>query len=334
MPKVSVIVPVYKAEKYLLRCIDSILKQTLSDFELILIDDGSPDNSGKLCDDCALKDKRITAIHQENQGVSAARQRGLDIAKGEYVIYADPDDWVESNWLELLYNKAISSNVDIVSCDFIREYMTGSVYQSERPTSYYRNDLIKDLLSEKIWGSTCNKIVRRGIIVDNSISFDKRQNLWEDLLFVSKLVLHGASYEHIDKGLYHYDCFSNTNSIVRKPKPSHIISQKLFLDYILKKIDKKEDFEASIYTRKIQIKQRAFNCGLKFNTLLIDTFPDINQEFINQNRSVHHNVQNYCIALCLKGRPFLGHSIYKAFLQYKKIRNCIINCFLSIKNYG
>jgi len=313
MPKVSIIIPVYKAEKYLSRCVDSILKQTLSDFELILIDDGSPDNSGKICDEYAIKDKRITVIHQENQGVSAARQKGLDTAKGEYVIHADPDDWVESNWLELLYNKAISSNVDIVSCDFIREYMTGSVYQSERPTSYYRNDLIKDLLSEKIWGSTCNKLVKRNFIIENNISFDKRQNLWEDLLFVTKLVLCGASYEHIDKGLYHYDCFSNTNSIVRKSKPSQVNSQQVFLDYIIKEFGEDLDFEKYIYSRKLNVKRTAFYCGVKYNDLLINTYSDINQHIIRNNHSFHHNVKYYCIAQCLKGNPKYGHFVYGFF---------------------
>ena len=87
MPAISIIVPVYKAENYLSRCVDSILEQTFSDFELILVDDGSPDHSGKICDEYAQKDKRITVIHQENQGVSIARQRGLDTAKGKYIIH-------------------------------------------------------------------------------------------------------------------------------------------------------------------------------------------------------------------------------------------------------
>ena len=95
MPKVSIIVPVYKAEKYLNRCVDSILAQTFTDFELLLIDDGSPDRSGEICDEYAKKDSRIRVIHKENGGVSSARQRGLDESIGEYTIHADPDDWVE-----------------------------------------------------------------------------------------------------------------------------------------------------------------------------------------------------------------------------------------------
>lgn len=127
MPKISIIVPVYKAEKYLNRCVDSILAQTFTDFELLLIDDGSPDKSGEICDEYARKDSRVRVIHKENGGVSSARQRGLDESIGEYTIHADPDDWVEPTMLEELYNKANKEDADMVICDFFYEYKTGSV---------------------------------------------------------------------------------------------------------------------------------------------------------------------------------------------------------------
>ena len=117
-PKISVIVPVYKAEDYLHRCVDSILVQTFTDFELILVDDGSPDGSGVLCDKYAQIDKRVKVIHKENGGVASARQCGIDNACSEYTIHADPDDWVEPNMLEELYNKAKESKADMVICDF------------------------------------------------------------------------------------------------------------------------------------------------------------------------------------------------------------------------
>ena len=105
LPKVSVIVPIYKAEAYLNKCVDSLLVQTLKDFELLLIDDGSPDNSGEICDRYAQKDSRVRVFHKENGGVSSARQCGIDNAYGEYTIHTDPDDWVESTMLEELYEK-------------------------------------------------------------------------------------------------------------------------------------------------------------------------------------------------------------------------------------
>ena len=132
---ISVIVPVYKAEKYLSRCVNSILGQTFSDFELILIDDGSPDKSGILCEEFAKKDARIRVIHQKNQGVSAARQKGLDNATGEYVIHADPDDWVEPDWLETLYLEAERTKADMVMCDFERVYSDKTFYCSQKNKS-------------------------------------------------------------------------------------------------------------------------------------------------------------------------------------------------------
>lgn len=120
-PKVSVIVPIYKAESYLYKCIDSLLTQTLADIEILLIDDGSPDGSGMICDEYARKDSRVKVFHKSNGGVASARQCGLDHACGEYVIHADPDDWVESDMLQSLYEKAVEEDADMVICDFYYE---------------------------------------------------------------------------------------------------------------------------------------------------------------------------------------------------------------------
>lgn len=114
VPKISIIVPVYNVEKYLAKCIDSILEQTYSDFECVLIDDGSPDCSGALCDEYARKDNRIHVIHQKNAGVSAARNRGLDAAKGEWICFVDSDDWCAKDMLSILYSAAHENDADVV----------------------------------------------------------------------------------------------------------------------------------------------------------------------------------------------------------------------------
>lgn len=117
---VSVIAPVYNVEKYIDRCIKSVLGQTLRDIELILVDDGSPDDCGKICDGYAATDSRIKVIHKENGGVSAARNDGLSIATGEYVIFVDSDDWVEPDACEVMYQSAKNNNADIVIGDINR----------------------------------------------------------------------------------------------------------------------------------------------------------------------------------------------------------------------
>lgn len=116
MPIISIIVPVYNAEKYIHRCIDSILCQSFSDFELILVDDGSPDNCGTICEEYAAKDKRILVLHQENRGQAAARNRALDMARGEYIAFVDSDDWVHPRYLEVLLRNAEANRADISVC--------------------------------------------------------------------------------------------------------------------------------------------------------------------------------------------------------------------------
>lgn len=119
-PLISIIVPVYKTEKYLNRCVKSIVNQTLKDFELILIDDGSPDQSGKMCDDWAQKDKRIRVIHQENKGAGAARNAGLDIAQGEYIGFVDSDDWIHPQMYEVLFKALKDTHAQASICNLRR----------------------------------------------------------------------------------------------------------------------------------------------------------------------------------------------------------------------
>ena len=114
MPLISVVTPVYNVKKYIYRCIDSILAQTVSDFELILVDDGSPDNCGAVCDEYAAKDGRVRVIHQENRGQAAARNRALDMARGEYVAFVDSDDWVHPRYLEILLGNAREKKADVM----------------------------------------------------------------------------------------------------------------------------------------------------------------------------------------------------------------------------
>lgn len=148
MPKVSVIVPVYKAEGYLHRCVDSILAQTFTDFELLLIDDGSPDRSGEICDEYAKKDSRIRVIHKENGGVSSARQRGLDESVGEYTIHADHDDWVEPEMLDELYKKAKEEDADMVICDFFQNNGRSQEYIGQKPKEINRKEVLRELLEQ------------------------------------------------------------------------------------------------------------------------------------------------------------------------------------------
>lgn len=133
MPKISVIVPVYKAEKFLATCIESILNQTYGNLEIILVDDGSPDSCGKLCEKYALSDSRVKVVHQKNAGVAAARNVGLDLAEGDYVTFVDSDDYIQPQMYEKMIRCAEHNHCDLVMCDCIKVYSDG------RKTIYSHN---------------------------------------------------------------------------------------------------------------------------------------------------------------------------------------------------
>ena len=215
-PKISVIVPVYKAEKYLHKCVDSILAQTFKDFEILLIDDGSPDASGAICDEYARKDNRVRVFHKENGGVSSARQCGIDNAKGEYTIHADPDDWVEPTMLEELYNKAVEENADMVICDYYNDYIkTGeSKYIKQKPSSLDFQTVQKELF-QQLHGSCCNKLIKRACYSNYNVQFPLVLDCCEDLYVCVKILSHNIKIAYLPKAFYHYSHGLNENSLVK-----------------------------------------------------------------------------------------------------------------------
>lgn len=186
MPKLSVIVPVYNVEDYLPACIDSILGQTLEDLELILIDDGSPDGCGAICDAYARRDTRVRVIHQSNQGVSAARNAGLRMAEGEYIGFVDPDDWVSADAFELLCRAAADSESDLAICGFTfcAEDGTEESVQAVPSGVFSREELILSIygMPNQFHGSMCNKIFSRRVL--EGLRFDETVAIGEDWLLL------------------------------------------------------------------------------------------------------------------------------------------------------
>ena len=212
-PKISIIVAVYKAEAYLHRCVDSLLAQTFRNFEILLIDDGSPDHSGKICDDYANQDARIRVFHKENEGVSSARQCGMEHVRGEYVIHADPDDWVEPNMLEELYAKAEESDADMVICDLYDEYECYTKYSCQRPESLATSCVLVEISSGKLYTSLTNKLVRVKSYKINNIRFPLGINRGEDDYVVIYLLNKINSVAYLPRAYYHVDRYSNVNSL-------------------------------------------------------------------------------------------------------------------------
>lgn len=193
---VSIIVPVYNSEKFLNECIESILKQTMKDFELILVDDGSKDSSGKICDCFAQKDKRIRVIHKKNGGNSSARNAGLDVAQGKYIMFCDSDDFVDEKWCERLLQGIKNYSYHWVMCDVynVRGNDCCEPQLKNRQDGFLFMDYF-DVFKIGLSAYVPNKIYRMDIIRENHIRFDEKRTNAEDIGFNIKY------YNYCDGGL-------------------------------------------------------------------------------------------------------------------------------------
>lgn len=232
-PIISVIIAIYNAEKTLPRLLDSLKAQTMQEFEALLIDDGSTDGSGSVCDHYAAFDSRFKAFHKPNEGIGSTRQFGIEHAIGEYTIHADADDWVEPEYLESLYNEAVSSNSDMVICDIFLEDRKRTIYKKQEPSSLDRDSIINDLLC-RLNNGPCNKLLKRKTYLEQNISFMKELDYGEDQLFNLQLIWQGASVSYLPKALYHYDVSANPDSAAH--------------GYSLKKIQTREKFLIALNT--------------------------------------------------------------------------------------
>lgn len=207
---VSIIVPVYNVEKYLQRCVDSLINQTYQIIEIILVDDGSTDESGTLCDSFAEQDNRILVVHKENGGVSEARNAGIDVANGDYICFIDSDDYAETTWVEVLLDNLNKNNSDIVICGYYADFCDEdeNVIKSEThiPTNgnYQRQRDSLDWNAEisGLVGYPWNKLYRKNII--NGSRFPKSISLYEDVLFNGPLLAESERISFIDIPLIHY----------------------------------------------------------------------------------------------------------------------------------
>lgn len=207
MPKISVVVPVYNVEDYLHRCIDSIIEQTFTDFELLLINDGSTDNSGAICDEYAAKDNRIRVFHKKNGGVSSARNLGLDNSIGDWVTFADSDDYTYSCWLENFVYRINNTNIDLICQGFDTNKVTEAGLVDQYGINFLGpvTDAIDLMYKSNILGYCWNKLYRLDIINSYSIRFDERINLKEDELFLFQYAQYCKLTLCIDRVGYYYN---------------------------------------------------------------------------------------------------------------------------------
>lgn len=214
--KVSVIVPVYNVEKYLRQCLDSLVNQTLKDIEIICVNDGSSDNSLQILQEYSKNYSNIIVINQKNQGAGLARNVGIQQAQGDYIGFVDPDDWIELNMFEILYNKAVMTDVDIVECDYRMVFenstkiknrtLFGSLHTWKKfPIACGKIFDWKYVKTQVFSGLRCmvwNRLYKRNFVLDANLSFPKGKG--EDYPFSLDAVLSAKSIVHCGKILYNY----------------------------------------------------------------------------------------------------------------------------------
>ena len=247
-PLISVIIPVYNVEKYLHRCLDSVIAQTYQNLEIICVDDGSIDDSGKICDQYAVRDARIKVIHQENQGLSAARNRGLDAAEGEYIAFVDSDDYILEDMYKKMLDKLLNYNVDLCVCQWQYEFSDGRQVVKKKnidPTIYGRKTslefasfLYRGNYENGVVVAAWNKLYRRALL--DKIRFEGR--IHEDDAFNGRIMAKNISVYVMEDQFYVYA--QNGDSLTNKPFSAN---KFFFLDALAKR---RELFKSDAFIRQ------------------------------------------------------------------------------------
>lgn len=220
--KVSIIVPIYNTEHYLDNCVNSIINQTYRNLEIILVNDGSKDNSGDICDKFSVLDKRIKVIHKENGGVSSARNIGLDICSGDYIMFVDSDDWIENTTVDKLIDIQKEGNFDVVMFGVYFEYtkqnkVKNYIFKNEKFYELSKiTSLLPSLIKEEKINALWNKFYSSALIKENNIKFNESLNIAEDALFNYQIFMHVKSYCTLNDCFYHYMIRNDEESLSKK----------------------------------------------------------------------------------------------------------------------
>lgn len=329
MPKVSVIVPVYNTEQYLKECVDSLLKQTLTDLEIILIDDGSPDNSAYICDEYAKLDSRVKVIHKENGGLSSARNAALDICKGEYIGFVDSDDFVEPTMFEELYNSSIYYSSDISICALSTFSNNGvipkllpfdkEVYKDSEITDCFLVPLLGENPNEKIKnleGFVCRQLFKREII--GNIRFkSEREYFAEDVMFDFDIYPLCRTISVVNKPLYFYRYNGDSLSNKYRENVWTMLSNYLHAEYeLLNELDIKISDS---------IKIRLDNLTLKF---VIFSILNLGKADCNLSNNEKKNVINE-----IRLNKYVKEILKFTSIIKQPLKVCVLLVLLKLKMY-
>lgn len=305
IPKVSVIVAIYNAEDYLERCVNSLLSQTLVEFEILLINDGSTDNSKTICDNYAIKDNRIRVFHKKNGGVSSARNLGIEEAFGEYTIHLDSDDYTEPEMLEKMYNYAIETNCDIVIADFFVETKEKQIIKKQLVNEFDNTKIIKQILEGDLHGSVWNKLIRTSFYKSLNIKFESSLSYCEDMLFNIECFMNNPKVGKIDEPFVHY--------IQREDSLITILNEETFIQSfkLIKILENKlgQSYQVSINFFKLIIKRRMIISDLFSAKEIKSKYAEADKYiFKNKNLTVKMKLMMYA---SLNGFYFLVQNMLK-----------------------
>lgn len=259
IPKVSVIVTIYNREKYIEKCVRSLMEQTLDDVEFVCVDDASTDASllklNRVLEDYPNRKSMVNIICLENNaGRAIARQIGIEHVKGEYVIHVDSDDWVDKDMLELLYTKAKETNADIVGCNLTHEYGTHQQIFKQSYSGDVEED-IRRLLNGRLFPSLCTSLTRTDLIKEHQITFPQGLDTGEDLLFNLSLYLVAHKVVGIDNPSYHYRHTEDSGSFQHTEKSiNSVIEVACRIETLMRETGNYEKYEKDILFRKFSMK--------------------------------------------------------------------------------
>lgn len=333
--KISVIVPVYNVEDYLDQCLTSIIGQTYNDLEIILVNDGSTDTSPAICDEYAAKDSRIKVIHQQNGGVSSARNTGIYAATGDYITFVDSDDWLDKDIYQFMA-QAIQTNpnVDLVMCDFVTVTDDNEIkVSSPLPAGLYsKKDIVHDiyptLLVTENFGrlpiiSACTCLFKNALFVDHGIHFDVSLRYSEDYLFMAEVMTKSESYYYL-KDCYGYSYRQYQESRSKKYQPEWWVTLKLLNEKLKNTLSSCEDYD---FTR--QLKLQLIHSVLFVTNSIVDNpvIPEEQKAVLLKELFNDKNVQGAFSNLNFDQQPIalqislylIKRRMYRSYLVYRNI---------------
>lgn len=320
-PAITVIICMYKGEETVSRMIDCVLNQTFRDFELILVDDGSPDRCGEIADEYAQKDERVRVLHKPNGGLADARNKALEIAKGEYTIQFDQDDWVELNCLEEMYAEAKKQDADMLICDYYHNDQYRQKYAKQTPTALDHWSVLEDIVSGKLFGYCWNKLIRLDIYKRYDVKFPLEFYGCEDQYGMCRILKHGIKISYLPKAYLHYVYVvgSLSRHYDEKTYENDLIVREMFVTLLKDTPSEKTVFES----KSSSIVMRGFLYGKGYYNS-----KEFKDRFIPYRQYVDNSsIKGRLIQWSLKGYYRLSIFLFELFFSLKQFYKMIISTF-------